>query len=150
MCTLAFAFTKLNETWIKLNQLIVSEINTEKISLIVLIDKIYLHFHSCATSRVNLNVFAKVLLSDNNDLENITFGEGGMTSSLSVSSSSRVSLIVWSWRNINSYTNKRKTSSTNARYAKVCKKDSGHWSDIITLSGSYHRKSLKLRRQKLT
>ena len=70
-----------------------------------------------------------------------------MTSSLSVSSPSRVSLIVWSWRNINSDTNKAKTSSTNARYAKVCK-DSGHWSDIITLSGSYHRKSLKLRRQK--
>ena len=67
LCTLAFAFTKLNETWIKLNQLIVSEINTEKISFVILIDKIYLHLHSCATSRKNLNVFAKVLPSDNND-----------------------------------------------------------------------------------
>ena len=100
MCTLAFAFTKLNETSIKLNQLIVSEINTEKISFIILIDKIYLHLHCCATSRVTLNVFAKVLPSDNSDLENITFGEGRMTWSLSVSSLSRVSLIVWSWRNI--------------------------------------------------
>ena len=25
-------------------------------------------------------------------------------------------------------------------YAELCKKDSGHWSDIKTLSGSYHWK----------